>query len=121
PDTRGVVSHESFPRDNLERTMSDMARAGGFHRYLARRDGIPAGVGGLRISSEGIAQLCGAATLPEHRRRGVQAALLAVRLSAAAAAGCDLAVVTTQPGSTSQQNVERCGFRLAYVRAVLVG
>ena len=34
--------------------------------------------------------------------------------------GCDLAVVTTQPGSKSQENVQRRGFELLYTRAVLV-
>jgi len=58
----------------------------------------------------GVAQLCGAATLPAHRRRGVQSALLASRLHDAARQGCDIAVVTTQPGSKSQQNVQRQGF-----------
>jgi hypothetical protein len=38
----------------------------------------------------------------------------------AAAAGCDIAVVTTQPGSRSQQNVQRRGFDLLYTRIVLV-
>jgi GNAT superfamily N-acetyltransferase len=70
--------------------------------------------------SEGVAQLCGAATLPAHRRHGVQAALLGTRLAAAARAGCDLAVVTTLPGSKSQHNVQRRGFELLYTRAVLV-
>jgi len=67
----------------------------------------------------GIALLCGAGTLPAHRRRGVQAAMLLRRLSAAAQAGCDLAVVTTLPGSKSQQNVQRLGFELLYSRAIL--
>ena len=62
----------------------------------------------------------GAATAPAHRRRGVQTALLSARLADAAAAGCDIAVVTTQPGSKSQQNVQRRGFDLLYTRAVLV-
>jgi len=35
-------------------------------------------------------------------------------------AGCDIGVVTTQPGSKSQQNVQRRGFDLLYTRAVLV-
>jgi hypothetical protein len=35
-------------------------------------------------------------------------------------AGCSLAVVTTQPGTQSQANAERQGFRLLYTRAVLV-
>ena len=70
--------------------------------------------------SEGVAQLTGAATAPEYRRRGVQTALLSTRLADAAGAGCDIAVVTTQPGSKSQENVQRRGFHLLYTRAVLV-
>ena len=42
------------------------------------------------------------------------------RLADAQAAGCDLAVVTTAPGSRSQDNVMRRGFKLLYTRAVLV-
>ena len=60
------------------------------------------------------------ATAPAHRRRGVQTALLSARLADAAAAGCDIAVATTQPGSKSQQNVQRQGFDLLYTRAILV-
>ncbi|MDI3286346.1 GNAT family N-acetyltransferase [Polyangium sp. 15x6] len=119
PDTQGVASHESFPRELLENVMLDMASASGFSRYLARRDGVVAGAASLRLA-KGVAQLCGAATLPEHRRRGVQSALLAARLEIAAKAGCDVAVVTTQPGSKSQENVQRQGFELLYTRAVLV-
>ena len=51
---------------------------------------------------------------------GVQSALLSARLADAASGGCDVAVVTTQPGSKSQQNVQRRGFDLLYTRAVLV-
>ncbi len=119
PDEQGVPSHESFPRETLEQVMSDMAHAEGFVRYLASREGKPAGGAGMRIG-EGIAQLCGASTRPEHRRRGVQTALLARRLADAARAGCDMAVVTTQPGSKSQENVQRRGFELLYTRAILV-
>ncbi|MGZ5378887.1 MAG: GNAT family N-acetyltransferase, partial [Mycobacterium sp.] len=45
---------------------------------------------------------------------------LAARLVDAAAAGCDIAVVTTAPGSKSQENVQRRGFDLLYTRAILV-
>ena len=38
----------------------------------------------------------------------------------AAAAGADIAVVTTQPGSKSQQNAQRQGFSLLYTRAMLI-
>ena len=88
-------------------------------RYLACRDGAVAGAASL-VRMDGVALLCGAATLPPHRRRGVQTALLARRLELAAQAGCDLAVVTTQPGSRSQENAQKQGFSLLYTRAVLV-
>jgi ribosomal protein S18 acetylase RimI-like enzyme len=120
PDTfDGPPSHESFDREALERVYLDTIAAPSFERYLAWRNGEVAGGGSLRLH-EGVAQLCGAATLPAHRRHGVQSALLRHRLESAAARGCDVAVVTTQPGSKSQQNVQRAGFSLLYVRAVLV-
>jgi hypothetical protein len=38
----------------------------------------------------------------------------------AARAGCDLAVVTAQPGSRSQADVQRAGSTLLYARAISV-
>ncbi|MHB1046324.1 MAG: GNAT family N-acetyltransferase [Thermoanaerobaculia bacterium] len=119
PDTQGVPSSESFEEEVLQRVIRDFAQAEGMTRFLAERAGAPAGGGSVRIA-DGLAQLCGAATLPDHRRRGIQTALLAERLAAAGRAGCDLAVVTTQPGSKSQENARRRGFALLYTRAVLV-
>jgi ribosomal protein S18 acetylase RimI-like enzyme len=115
----GPPPTESFGRESMERIFSDFSSAPGFHLYLARRGGEVAGGGALRMV-DGLAQLGGAATLPAHRRRGVQSALLRARLVEAAAAGCDLAVVTTEPASKSQANVQRAGFELLYVRAILV-
>lgn len=120
PDDQGLPSHDSVPHDSIERVISDFVAAPGVVRYLARLDGTPVGGASMR-TAEGVAQLCGAATLPPFRRRGVQTALLARRLGDARAAGCDLAVITTQPGSKSQQNAHRQGFGLLYARAVLVG
>ncbi|WP_329413454.1 GNAT family N-acetyltransferase [Nocardia vinacea] len=119
PDTQGVASHEEFPREAVEQAERDLTATSGFVGSLAMIDGKPVGGASLRLS-DGVAQLCGAATLPEFRRRGVQGALLSMRLAAAAAAGCDLAVVTTLPGSKSQQNVQKLGFQLLYPRAILV-
>ena len=115
----GPPSHETISRDVLEPIFRDMAATPSFERYLARRGDSVAGAASLRIE-DGVAQLAGAATLPQHRRRGVQTALLAHRLAEAAARGCDVAVVTTQPGSKSQENVQRAGFSLLYTRAILV-
>jgi len=118
PDTQGVPWQEEFPREILENAERDTA--GLVRRYLATSDGIPAGGGSMRMA-DGIAQLTGAATAPAFRRRGIQSALLAARLADATAAGCDIAVITVQPGSTSQQNAQRNGFDLLYTRAVLAG
>jgi GNAT superfamily N-acetyltransferase len=115
-DTEGLPSHEDFSRETLVTVLRDMA---GVRRYLAERDGEFAGGASFRVT-DGIAQFAGAATVPAHRRRGVQTALLRARLAAARAAGCDLAIVTTQPGSKSQQNAQRQGFDLLYARAILV-
>jgi GNAT superfamily N-acetyltransferase len=118
PDTQGVPWHEEFSREAIIGAERDSAAAGDM-RYAALRDGVIVGGATMRIS-EGVAQLTGAATVPAHRRRGVQTALLSARLGAAAAAGCDVAVIITQPGSKSQQNAQRQGFDLLYTRAVLV-
>ncbi|WP_396921787.1 GNAT family N-acetyltransferase [Mycolicibacterium sp.] len=118
PDGEGVPSHEEFPRDVIERAERDFEKAGATP-YVALCEGNVAGGGSVRFT-DGVAQLTGAATAPAYRRRGVQSALLSVRLADAAAAGCDIAVVTTAPGSKSQQNVQRRGFQLLYTRAILV-
>lgn len=110
---------QDYPRQAIERVFGDLGAVPGFRRYLARVDGVAAGAAGMR-EFEGVAQLCGAATLPAFRRRGVQAALLHARLRDAARRGCDLAVVTTAPGSPSQQNAQRRGFALLYARALHV-
>ena len=119
PDTQGLPWHEEFPREIVMAAERDSAAAG-LLRYIALHDGIVAGGAGLDLSEDGIAHMAGAATAPAHRRRGIQSALLSARLIDATAAGCDIAVVTVQPGSRSQQNVQRQGFHLLYSRAILV-
>jgi ribosomal protein S18 acetylase RimI-like enzyme len=119
PDLQGVAGEPLPPREALEGTLRELASAPGFRRYAAFVDGRMAGVASLRLD-DGLAQLCGAATLPEFRRRGIQSAFLRRRLADAVAAGCDLALVTTQPASKSQQNSQSQGFSLLYSRAMLV-
>ena len=120
PDT-GILATlgETFPRALLEGMFADLADARGFTQCVALVDGEIAGGGNMRLH-QGVAQLCGAATRPRFRRRGLQTAMLHARLRQALAAGCDIAVVTTEPGSKSQQNVQRAGFALLYTRAVLI-
>ena len=119
PDTQGAVAKEEIPREALAEVITDLNAGADYSRYLARIGGRPAGGASLRMAA-GIAQMSGASTLPDFRRRGVQSALVARRLADAATAGCDLAVVTTSPGTKSQQNAQKLGFELLYTRAILL-
>jgi GNAT superfamily N-acetyltransferase len=83
--------------------------------WLARYGDAPAG-GAALFLTEGLALFAGDGVLPAHRGQGVHTALLRARLAHAGHAGADLAVTCTQPGSTSQRNAERLGFRVAYAR-----
>jgi GNAT superfamily N-acetyltransferase len=85
------------------------------HSFLAALDGKAIATGVL-IVSEGIALLAGASTIPEGRKQGAQLALLEHRLRYAREHGCDIAMIGAQPGSASQRNAERHGFRIAYTR-----
>jgi len=133
------VSVERVTPDNVKGWMSAIAKGfeqdivvaeevfGGFAElpgalaFIARIEGkVAGGCGGRVIPEARIAALFGTATLPEFRRRGVQSALIARRLHEAALAGCEYAVVCTRPGSGSQRNMERRGFRLAYTKVVLM-
>ena len=87
--------------------------------YFGLVDGEVAGGGTVAIH-DGVALLGGAGTSPRFRNRGLQQALIQARLAHAAQAGCDLAMTVTLPGSVSQRNCERHGFRLAYTRAKFI-
>lgn len=83
--------------------------------FLAEKDGRPIAAGALAIDDD-VAYLAGASTIPAARRQGAQLALLGARLQSAVAAGCTIAMMCAQPGSASQRNAERHGFRIAYTR-----
>ena len=83
--------------------------------FLAEVDGQPGAAGALSIH-EGVALFAGSSTVPELRRRGLQAALLEARMRYAVNQGCDIAMMVALPGSDSQRNAERKGFHIAYTR-----
>jgi GNAT superfamily N-acetyltransferase len=91
--------------------------APGWHCFLAAADGEPAAAGALYVDGTG-AWLGIGATRPAFRRRGAQSALLAARIERARALGAGL--LTTETGADdpgpSFRNIERAGFRPAYVR-----
>jgi len=83
--------------------------------FLADLGGKAIATGAMTISGD-VALLAGASTVPSARRQGAQNALLEDRLRYAATRGCTVAMMVTLPGSGSQRNSERHGFRIAYTR-----
>lgn len=83
--------------------------------FIAEFESEPIAAGMLFISGE-VALLAGASTVPEGRRKGAQLALLNARLKFAAEKGCQIAMMGAMPGSQSQKNAEKKGFRIAYTR-----
>lgn len=95
---------------NLNRYMTELP---GMHRYLLSTRGSTAAAAGLIIRDD-IAYLAGSATREEFRGQGFHGALLDRRVQVAMRHGARLAIIGTEPGSISQRNAERAGFRVAY-------
>lgn len=111
---------DTMPPDAVAILLARLA----FHKpgaacFVAYVDGEPAGAGALFIHNK-VAMLFSAGTRGSFRRRGVQTALIAARLAAAARAGCNLAMTLSVPGGASERNVQRAGFHIAYTRPTLI-
>jgi GNAT superfamily N-acetyltransferase len=89
--------------------------------FVATAEGRPVACGtGIVIAEHSVFALSGAGTLADYRGRGLQTALLQARMEAAVKSGCEYAVVVTQGGTTSERNVERLGFRVAYSKVTVI-
>jgi GNAT superfamily N-acetyltransferase len=93
----------------------------GWDCWLALDGDEPAAAAGL-YAAEGVGYLGFAATLPEHRGKGAQSALLAARIRHARELGCDVLVTETGERrddlpSSSYRNILRAGFTEVAVRA----
>ena len=104
-----------------------LARApdAGWACWLACDGDEPAGAAGL-YAADGVAYLGLAGTLPEHRGKGAQSALLAERLRRAAQLGCEVAITETgerqgDRPSNSYRNILRAGFAEQGVTANWLG
>jgi GNAT superfamily N-acetyltransferase len=101
------------------------APAAGWRCWLALDDDEPAGAAGL-YAARGVGYLGFAGTLPEHRGKGAQGALLAARIRQAAGLGCDLLVTETgerrdDRPSNSYRNILRAGFEEVAVTSNWLG
>ncbi|MDP9729366.1 MULTISPECIES: GNAT family N-acetyltransferase [Alicyclobacillus] len=81
---------------------------------IAIDNGQPAAGGVIALNGE-VAALFATSTRPSYRKHGLQTAMLDWRLHIAKEHGARIATIETDPDSNSQRNVERAGFRLAYV------
>jgi len=115
-----VPASEAPPADVVEslRTIMRQWVHPDVRRYLVWVDGEPAGAG-ASVITKGVLGIFGTATRPAYRRRGALAAMVARALQGAVG-HADLAIATTEPGSTSQRTFERFGFQVLYTRAILV-
>jgi ribosomal protein S18 acetylase RimI-like enzyme len=125
PQLAAIVERSFFPDggapEGLSGALASMFRLPGGLLYVGSVDGVSVACGsGLILPQFGVLGLYGASTLTEYRGRGLQTALLLHRMHAAAEAGCELAVIVTLGGTTSQRNAERLGFTVAYSKATLV-
>ncbi|MDX2148835.1 MAG: GNAT family N-acetyltransferase [Planctomycetota bacterium] len=86
--------------------------------YVAWLDAEPVGAAAMEVAGD-IAALFGASVVPQHRKKGVQQALLATRLNEAREAGATLATIGSKPGVATERNVRRMGFQLAYAKLLM--
>ena len=87
--------------------------APGWTQVVAYDGVVPVATGALHVCGP-VAWVGAASTVPGHRRRGAQSALLAHRLQLAATEGATRVVAKVEPGSGSERNLRRAGFEPAY-------
>jgi GNAT superfamily N-acetyltransferase len=116
---RGFFEEERLTPEEMD-VGRDIAAMPAAECCLASEDGEAAAGAALAIG-DGLATLFADGVIARFRRRGLHRELIAARLGEAVARGCELAAACTLPGSASQRNYERFGFRVVYSKATLVG
>jgi hypothetical protein len=116
--TTWAAAYESSPL--LAPWLVALVSRPGWHHYLAYDNDTPIATGSLYVKDD-VGWLGLAGTLPAYRKRGGQSALIAARLRDGLASGCRWFVVETGDHSANKPNpsylnLERMGFRLAYMR-----
>ncbi len=92
-----------------------LARVSHHHRFVAEIDGEAVGAASLHIHHH-VGWLRAGTVLPEHRRRGIQRALIEERLAHAARLGCEIAGASANVDGSSARNLERVGGRVVATR-----
>jgi hypothetical protein len=114
---RQVVAVDGDPFGYTAGTL-DMLGEPRFFTVLATKCGQPAATGSLYIQNE-LGYLGNGKTLEVFRRQGAQNALIATRVSMAAALGClDVVSETYRFLESSYRNLIRAGFVELYARSI---
>ena len=114
---RGFFERDEMTSDERSLTSTIFHLEGGAC-WLAAVEGATAAAAGMGIEDR-VVTLFADSTIATYRRRGLQSALIQARLVYAAERGCDLATASTAPGSGSQFNYERLGFRVVYTKYIV--
>ncbi|MGD9688260.1 MAG: GNAT family N-acetyltransferase [Phycisphaerales bacterium] len=91
------------------------ARSALFAAYAGH---VCAGAGFLETLGE-VAALYGLGVAAEHRRRGIQQALIAARVDLARRQGACVVTISGPPGMGTERNVRRAGFQVGYTRIIM--
>lgn len=125
--SRGFVPPDQQPRAEDVALWVRCLRQPAVRAFAAWADGRVVGGGAMEIpldatepGAKRAAALFGLSVLPQYRRRGVQQALIAARLAAAAEAGAVVATIGSRPGVATERNARRLGFQVGYTKAILV-
>ncbi|MCB9918371.1 MAG: GNAT family N-acetyltransferase [Planctomycetes bacterium] len=86
--------------------------------WLVRFEGEPCGVTAMECASE-VACLFATTVTPAFRRRGIQRALMELRLQHGRDAGCRYVCVHSAAGIATERNARRLGMELRYAKAIL--
>lgn len=88
-------------------------------KIVAWMDGEVVASGGMK-SRPPLGAMFGVTVREPWRKRGVQQALMAWRLAAAADDGCQTMVIHGTPGEPTERNAQRMGFRMAYTTPIMI-
>lgn len=102
----------AFTLDGVSQNNKVLYGKKGWHFYVALIENIPAAIAVLYVQ-KGIASLVASATLPHFRGRGCHTTLLKHRIHIANELDYELVVGQARFGSTSQNNMERAGMKIA--------
>ncbi|PJO40753.1 GNAT family N-acetyltransferase [Lysinibacillus xylanilyticus] len=85
--------------------------------FIASLQDEDVGIGSLYIN-DGTAILAASAVKPKARNQGVHQALIQIRINEALKKNCSFMIGHAKFASISQNNMERCGLRMAYTKSI---